>query len=132
MLTEKQKRELHKRAREASQNSYSPYSNYPAGAAVLTKDKRVFLGTNVENALFCLTICAERAALCNAASNGATGIEAIAVHAHKGDILPCGACRLFIHKFGEDIEVIYSKDNCVASDLITNLIPKSSLDKERK
>ena len=130
MLSESQRRELYRKAKEASEYSYSPYSNFPVGAAVLTRDKKVFLGTNVENVLFELTICAERVALCNAISCGAMDIEAIAVYSSKGDIMPCGICRLFIYEFGENIEVIYSKDTRVTSDWVGNLIPKSPPEQE--
>ena len=132
MLKDKQKKELFQKAREAVKHSYSPYSHFPVGAAVLTKNKEVYLGTNVENVLFGLTICAERSALCNAVSNGAKDIEAVAVYSSRGDISPCGVCRLFIYEFGENIEVIYSKNDQLTSDLINNLIPKAIPEKEQR
>jgi cytidine deaminase len=61
---------------------------FPLGAAVLAKDKKVYLGTNVENVLFGLKICAERSALCNAISSGAKDFEALAVYSSRGDISP--------------------------------------------
>ena len=79
-------------AREAMKRSYSPYSSYPVGAALLASDGRVFQGCNIENASFGLTNCAERTAVFKAVSEGATSFEAIAIAA-KTKAWPCGACR---------------------------------------
>ena len=81
---------------EAKKNSYSPYSKYPVGACVLTKDGKTFKGANIENASFGLTNCAERSAIFATYSNGyrKKDIEAIAI-VSDGEKLaaPCGACR---------------------------------------
>lgn len=124
MLSEKEKNKLYLKAKEASKKSYSPYSRFPVGAAILTKEKKVFLGTNVENVSYGLTICAERVAICNAIINGYKNFIAIAIYSKKGEASPCGACRQFILEFGENIEVVFKKNNTIASELIKNLIPK--------
>ncbi|MGN1360074.1 MAG: cytidine deaminase [Kiritimatiellia bacterium] len=79
-------------ARFAAQNSYSPYSKFPVGAALLADDGRVFTGCNVENASFGLTRCAEQVAFCKAVSEGSKGFLALAV-VSKGAVTPCGSCR---------------------------------------
>lgn len=79
-------------ARKAAQQAYCPYSRFQVGAALLASDGRVFLGCNVENASYGLTICAERSAVCSAMAAGQRHFEAIAVAATRS-ATPCGACR---------------------------------------
>ena len=90
------KEELVEEAFKAMENSYAPYSNYHVGAAVLTTDDKVFWGTNIENASFGGTNCAERSAVFAAYSNGyrKDRIKALAI-VSDGDRLcgPCGICR---------------------------------------
>ena len=78
-LPEVEANKLFEEAKKASENTYSPYSDFPVGAAVLTRGGEVILGTNVENASYSLTICAERIALGYAVSTGKTDIKAIAI-----------------------------------------------------
>ena len=93
---------LMERAREAAQNSYSPYSGFRVGAALRLANGEVVTGTNVENISFGLTICAERAALVSAVSRFGPKIriEAVAV-ANLNDKAspPCGACRQMLVEF---------------------------------
>lgn len=88
--------ELIEEAFKAMENSYAPYSNYHVGAAVLTKDGKVFWGVNIENASFGATNCGERSAIFAAYSNGyrKDTIEALAI-VSDGDRIaaPCGICR---------------------------------------
>jgi cytidine deaminase len=95
-------------ARTARERAYAPYSRFKVGAALLCRSGRVFTGCNVENALLDLGICAERAALFKAVSEGETEFEAIAVVTEPG-VSPCGACRQVLAEFGLDIRV-YSAD----------------------
>jgi len=84
----------------ARRRAYAPYSRFPVGAALLTKDGRVYHGCNVENASFGLAICAERNAVWKAVSEGATEFAAIAVTARDGrGAPPCGSCRQVLHEF---------------------------------
>lgn len=88
--------ELIEEAFKAMENSYAPYSNFHVGAAVLTKDGKVFWGVNIENASFGATNCGERSAIFAAYSNGyrKDTIEALAI-VSDGDRIaaPCGICR---------------------------------------
>lgn len=94
-------------AKTAAQKSYSPYSQFPVGAALLSTDGAVIRGCNVENASYGGTICAERTALVKAVSEGHTCFEMIAVACLKlKDAWPCGLCRQFICEFGPEIEVL--------------------------
>lgn len=100
-------RDLIAAARSACENTYSPYSNYPVGSAVLADDGRIFSGCNVENRVYGGTICAERTALVKAVSEGAIRFKAIAVFCKKGnEAWPCGLCRQFIMEFGPKINVV--------------------------
>ncbi len=91
--------ELIKKAEEARKLSYSPYSHFAVGAALLCKDGRVFIGTNVENSSYPLCMCAERNALYNAMMNGVKkeDMVALALTADTDEpCSPCGACRQVI------------------------------------
>ncbi|WP_407309717.1 cytidine deaminase [Pseudomonas sp. nanlin1] len=83
-------------AREAAGATYSPYSEFPVGAALLTADGEVVHGCNVENISYGLTNCAERSALFSAISQGCPprSFTAMAIYAPKVELIsPCGACR---------------------------------------
>ena len=93
------KAELIKKAREARELSYSPYSEFAVGAAILTKDGQVFLGANIENSAYPLCMCAERNALYNAYMHGykKDDFVALALIADTDTpCSPCGACRQVI------------------------------------
>ena len=84
---------------EAYNNAYAKYSNFQVGAVVITKDGKYFLGSNIENASFGLTNCAERSALFSAYSNGVKkdDIEELVLIGKSNEFLyPCGACRQVI------------------------------------
>ena len=96
-------RELLNMARDAAQDSYSPYSHFPVGAALECADGSVFTGCNVENAALGSTICAERTAICKAVSEGRRKFVRIAIYGEgKNYCLPCGACRQFMSEFDPD------------------------------
>jgi cytidine deaminase len=80
-------------AHAARAASYSPYSGFAVGAAALAASGRVYRGTNVENASYGLTICAERVAVFTAITAGERAIEAIAIITAPPLVTPCGACR---------------------------------------
>ncbi|HIC94094.1 MAG TPA: cytidine deaminase [Anaerolineae bacterium] len=92
-------------AAEARERAYAPYSRFAVGAALLAKSGRVYTACNVENVSYGLSVCAERAAVFKAISEGEREFEAIAVVTEKG-VTPCGACRQVLREFGEDLRVI--------------------------
>jgi cytidine deaminase len=104
-------KELIEKAIEAREKAYVPYSNFLVGAAVKTKEGKIFTGCNIESASFTPTICAERTALSKAISEGYKEIEAIAVvGSFEEYTFPCGVCRQFIVEFGKDIKIIVAKN----------------------
>ncbi len=91
------------KAREIAVRSYSPYSRFRVGAALLCEDGRIFVGTNVENRSFGLTVCAERSAVFSAVASGSRRFLAIAISTpdSTGPVGPCGACRQVLSEFME-------------------------------
>ena len=114
---------LRKLAREAMKRSYSPYSNYAVGAALLCADGRIFQGCNVENASFGLTNCAERTAIFKAVSEGATEFTAIAIAARQSAPWPCGACRQVLNEFAPGIRVLVTWDGGDDELSLNELLP---------
>jgi cytidine deaminase len=95
---------LYQKAQKARENSYSPYSGFSVGAALLTENGRIFTGCNIENMSFSLTICAERTAFFKAISAGEREFAAIAIAGGKSGqtdeiCYPCGACRQVMSEF---------------------------------
>jgi cytidine deaminase len=88
-------------ANQAATRSYSPYSKFRVGAALLCEDGSVVTGANIENRSFGLTICAERSAIVSALAQGKKGFSAIAIACPDASypVSPCGACRQFISEF---------------------------------
>ncbi len=99
-ITKKIKESLFNAASEVRKNAYAPYSNYHVGAALLTDDGEIFLGCNVENASYGLTICAERNAIASAVAKGKKNFSAILVLTRdENPGTPCGACRQVMGEF---------------------------------
>lgn len=92
-------------ARKAREKAYAPYSDYRVGAALLGVSGRIHTGCNVENAVYSETICAERAAVAKAVSEGERDFQAIAVVTQDGGS-PCGACRQVLNEFSPDMIVL--------------------------
>lgn len=97
-------KELCKKAVDAMKNAYAPYSGYKVGAALLTEKGKLFAGSNIENAAYTPTVCAERVALFNAISSGERNFTAIAVAGGKDGVIsgafpPCGVCRQVMAEF---------------------------------
>lgn len=120
-------RELINLAVEAKNASYSPYSRFPVGAALECSDGTVFLGCNIENAALGCTICAERAAVCSAVSQGRRDFIRIAVYAESAEYCtPCGSCRQVLSEFAPDMEVLCVKaDGRYVSYRLSQLLPSS-------
>ena len=112
--------ELLAHADAAAANAYAPYSNYQVGAAVLARDGRVFAAANVENAAYPLGVCAERAAIAKAASEGLWpgDLEAIAITAS-----PCGGCRQWLHEWRIDSVSYRGADGEIRTTTPAELLP---------
>lgn len=110
-------KELSLAAVEAMKRSYSPYSKFTVGAALLTKSGKIYTGANIENSSYTPTVCAERVAFFTALHNGESEFEAIAiVGGHSGNVegicAPCGVCRQVMSEFcSPDFKVILVKSN---------------------
>lgn len=92
-------------ANEARDQAYAPHSHFYVGAALLAVDGTIWVGCNVENASYGLTICAERTAAVSSIAAGHRQWRAVAV-ASVGGVTPCGACRQFLAEFGTNLLVI--------------------------
>lgn len=103
------KKLLIKKAFEAKEKAYVPYSGYHVGACVLTGSGKIYTGCNIESASYTPTICAERTAIAKAVSEGERDIKAIAITGDSEWTYPCGVCRQVIREFGKDILVIIAK-----------------------
>ncbi len=100
-------RRVEKAARTAANASYSPYSKFRVGAAVLAGSGKIYSGCNVENASYGLCNCAERTAIFTAATTGERQLHAVVVYTPTAaPTAPCGACRQVINEFGPDALVI--------------------------
>lgn len=112
---------LEKAARAAAKASYSPYSKFPVGAAVLAGSGKIYAGCNVENASYGLCNCAERTAIFTATSAGERTIKAVVVYTPTArPTAPCGACRQVINEFGAGADVICL---CNSSQRIETTLP---------
>lgn len=130
-----ERKELVKKAYEAQKFSYSPYSDFQVGAALLTKNGKVYTGCNIENAAFSPTNCAERTAFFKAVSEGEREFEAIAIVGNKKDApkearefcSPCGVCRQVMLEFvnPEEFKVILGKGEEIKEFTLKELLPES-------
>jgi homotetrameric cytidine deaminase len=118
---------LLQQACQAAQNSYSPYSKFRVGAALLLTTGDVFTGTNVENVSYGLTICAERAALATAVSQLGPGIRIAAVavaNLNQAPSPPCGACRQVLAEFAlPDAPVVFPTADGLRTMPFAELLP---------
>ena len=112
-------------ARQVAEYAYVPASGFHVGAAVLAADGEVYVGCNVENASYGLTICAERSAIFQAVAGGARRIEAVAVATPGAEpTSPCGACRQVLSEFGPDMAVILiGRDGARRDHRLSELLP---------
>ena len=114
---------------EAMKNSYSRYSHFAVGAALLCGDGSVYTGCNIENSAFSATVCAERTAFFKAISDGKREFTKIAVVGGKdNDIgapcMPCGVCRQVMSEFcKKDFCIITLKDGVPQSHTLDELLP---------
>lgn len=123
-------KELCRLAIEAREKAYAPYSGYRVGAALLAKSGEVYLGSNIENAAYTPTVCAERTAFFKAVSEGETEFFAIAVAGGNGDKVggafpPCGVCRQVMAEFCDgDFKILtVTGDGMFEEYTLTELLP---------
>lgn len=124
--------ELIKIATDAMNYSYSPYSGFKVGAALLTESGNVFTGCNIENSAFSPTLCAERVAFSKAVSDGEKKFSKIAIVGGKDGKIenlcpPCGVCRQFMQEFcnGDFKIILTDKTNPVTVLTLGELLPHS-------
>jgi len=119
--------ELLEKAKEALKYSYSPYSNFKVGAALLTKSGKVYMGCNIENGAYSPSCCAERTAFFKAISEGEKDFKAIAVVNHKDDLCyPCGVCRQVMNEFcDKDFKIYLENNNEIKEYTLSDLLPFS-------
>ena len=123
--------ELIKKAEEARLHSYSPYSGFKVGAALLCSDGTVYTGCNIENSSFTPTICAERTAIFKAVYDGRRDFTAIAIVGGKDDANapcpPCGVCRQVMGEFCSPDFMVYFPDGKggIVESPLSALLPHS-------
>ena len=122
--------ELLRIAKEARGASYCPYSGFAVGAALLTKDGKIYTGANVENASYTPTICAERVAIFRAVHEGERLFEAIAIAGgKKGEksshaVAPCGVCRQVMAEFATgELKIILDGGDGATEYTLDELLP---------
>ncbi len=127
-------RELMQRAIEARELSYSPYSRFAVGAALLCADGTVFTGANIENAAFGPSVCAERVALFKAISEGKREFVKLAVTCESDHCRPCGVCRQVMFEHAPDMEVLMGNpDGEYVRTTVRELLPDGfTLQQERE
>ncbi|MDE5592380.1 MAG: cytidine deaminase [Clostridiales bacterium] len=124
-------RSLMEQACEARKKSYSPYSRFCVGAALLCKNGKVYTGCNIENAAYSPTNCAERTAIFKAVSEGEREFEAIAIIGGKqgedgGFCAPCGVCRQVIAEFcDKDFKIVLGPADSIRIYPLDELLPFS-------
>lgn len=125
--------ELFQAAVKAAGKSYSKYSGFSVGAALLTADGKLFTGCNIENASFSLTNCAERTAIFKAVSEGYTDFAAIAIAGSGTEdfskpCFPCGACLQVMSEFcGNDMRIVLSDGEYKLSDFLPKRFDEGSM-----
>jgi cytidine deaminase len=116
---------LREAALGALDNAHAPYSNFPVGAALRTRDGQVITGCNIENSAYGLAICAETLAMAYAVSQGLTEFDEIAIATDDTEPTPpCGACRQVLNEFAPNIKVSsYTRDGKEAVWTLDELLP---------
>lgn len=121
---------LVQKAIKAREQSYSPYSSFSVGAALLCADGSVYTGANIENAAYSPTVCAERVAFFRAVHDGHREFSAIAIVGGKSGqeidafCAPCGVCRQVISEFcGSDFLIVLSNGKKVRTYTLGELLP---------
>ncbi len=119
-------KKLIRKALDAKEKAYVPYSNFRVGAAILMENGEIYTGCNIEIASYSPTICAERTAIFKAISDGQRKIKAIAVVGDSKYTYPCGVCRQVIREFGKDaIIIVANSEEDYKKYTLNDLLPYS-------
>ncbi|MDC3415337.1 cytidine deaminase [Aquibacillus salsiterrae] len=114
--------ELIEKAKEVRERAYTPYSNFKVGAALKTKSGKVYVGCNIENAAYPVSLCAERVAIFKAISEGETEFDELAVIADTSrPVPPCGSCRQVMSEF-------FAKDTNVYTSNLQGEVKKMTVE----
>lgn len=131
-MTENEKYALVQEALLARKMSYSPYSGFAVGAALMTSEGEIYTGANIESASYSPTVCAERVAFFSAVHKGEKSFKAIAIVGGKSDsevkdfTAPCGVCRQVMAEFCDaDFEIILYNGNKMKTYTLSELFPES-------
>lgn len=117
-------KELISKAKEAMRYAYTPYSNFNVGAALLTKEGKVYTGCNIENSSFGATNCAERTAIFKAISDGEKEFTKIAIVSSSKDYTyPCGICRQVLAEFMPEGELIFDNGKEILVISVEDILP---------
>ena len=126
-------RSLLEKAEEARKKSYSPYSCYPVGAALMAKDGTIYAGCNVENVSYGAALCAERNALGSAVADGQRDFTAIAIiWSHEDYTMPCGICRQVLSEFHVPLIICGKSPKDYRTYTLEELFPSSFRAEEPK
>ena len=113
-------------AKDAVKHSYSPFSKFAVGAAILTGSGKIYKGCNVENSSYGLSICAERCAVFKAISEGENEVIAVAIFSpNSSPCYPCGACRQVLREFQgkEDIVILTENNGEIECNKLSVMLP---------
>jgi cytidine deaminase len=111
---------------KALKNSHSPHSKFKVGAALLSSKGNIYIGTNIEFDAYSLTVCAERAALFSAVSNGEKSFTKLAIVTNSQKFkFPCGLCRQALIEFNPELEIILlNSNNKLRKIILKELLPE--------
>lgn len=132
-ISNQKKKELVQKAFEMRKYSYTPYSHFRVGAALLGKNGHIYTGCNIENAAYPVSVCAERTAIFKAVSEGIYDFAAIAIvggeeNAESLELCPpCGSCRQVMREFcAPDFEIILARSTeDIYTYTLEQLLPES-------
>jgi cytidine deaminase len=127
-MDQKDYQELIELAIKSKEDAYAPYSNFRVGAALMTEERKIYTGINIENATYGATCCGERTAVFKAVSEGARKLKAIAIAGDSEDVCyPCGICRQVLAEFGDDelVVICTSKNGNYKEYKLGELLPNA-------
>ena len=123
-MTDTMKKRLISSSIEVRENSYSPYSKFKVGAALLAESGKIYIGCNFENASFGAGTCAERVALGSAIAAGERRFRAICVSAER-IVTPCGICRQALSEFGDMVVFCQDTNRNMKRFTLSELLPEA-------